>query len=96
MHTKNLSTFTKMVNIAKNENLEYKILYSYHQRNATNGLTEVYKLILCTHLFTITYEENIHPDNTNAINDFIKYNNSSCIKLDFDVKFNSNDCIELK
>lgn len=96
MHTKNLSTFTKMVNIARTEKLEYKILYSYRQRNATNGFTEAYKFILCTHLFTVTYEENLHPDNTNAINDFIKYNNDSCIKLDFDIKFNSNDCIELK
>lgn len=96
MHTKDLSIFTKMVKLAKDQNLEYKILYSYHKRNSTNEFTEVYKLMLCTNLFTVTYEEKLHPDNTYAIKDFINYNEGFCVKLDFDLKFNAENYTELK
>lgn len=96
MKTKDFSIFCKMVNVAKEQNLEYKILYSYHQRNATNDYTEVYKLILCTNLFDVAYEENRIPENTSAIKDFLNDNEDSCIQLDFDFKINSGNDIELK
>ena len=79
MYTDDLSIFTQMVNVAKKQNLEYKILYSYHSRNAANGLTEVYQFMLCTNLFNVYCEERLDPDNTNATKDFIKYNNDSSL-----------------
>lgn len=95
MHTKELRIFTQMTQLAVEQGLEYKILHSYHQRNASNGLTEVYKLILCTNLFTVTYEENLSPENTNAIKGFLAHRNDACVEIPFDVRFNASD-IELK
>lgn len=95
MYTKDLTIFTKMVNIAKDQNLEYRIFYSYHKRNSTNEFTEAYKLMLCTNLFTVTFEENFILENTCAIKDFIKYNADSCIELDFDLNFNKDNSTKL-
>lgn len=97
MKAKNLSVFTKMVKLAKEQNLEYKILYSHYffDKVHTNGKDQTYKLILCTNLFTVTYEENFIPENTNAIKDFIMDNEKSCIELDFKLKINSDNSIEL-
>ena len=95
MYTRDLSIFTQMTQIAKNQNLDYKILYSCHQRNASNGLTEVYKLILCTNLFTVNFESNLAQENTCAIKDFLKYNSDACVELNFDVKFDT-DTAEFK
>ena len=81
MKTKDFSIFTKMVKVAKDQNLEYKILHSYHQKNATNNYTEVYKLVLCMNLFTVAYEETLIPENTSAIKDFLRYNSDSCVHL---------------
>jgi hypothetical protein len=52
MFTKELSIFEKMVKISQEQKLDYKILCSYHKRDATNGLTESYKLMLCTNLYS--------------------------------------------
>lgn len=93
MHTKDFSIFTKMVALAKAQKLEYKILYSYHKRKAANDFTEVYAFVLVTNLFSVTFENNFIPDNTVAINDFIKYND--CIQVDFKIEPNSNG-VELK
>lgn len=93
MRTKDLSIFSKITKLAKDQKLEYKILYSYHQKRSTNGHTESYKFILCTNLFTVTYEESFIPENTDAIKAFI--NNNACIKLDFDIKINTGNDIEL-
>lgn len=95
MYTKDLSIFSKMVKIAKDQNLEYRILYSYHKRGCTNNNSEVYKLMLCTNLFTVSFEEMFEPENTNAIQDFIKHNEDSCIELDFDLNFNKSQCTNL-
>ena len=95
MKTKDLSIFTQMVNIANDQELEYKILYSYSPRLAANGYTESYKLVLCTNLFKVVYSENFVPENTSAIKAFLKYNEDVCIKLDFDIKISSDNDIEL-
>lgn len=95
MRTKDFTIFTKMVKIAKDQNLEYKIFHSYHHKNATNNYTEVYKLVLCTNLFTVAYEETLIPENTSAIKDFLRYNSDSCVQLDFDIKINSGNDVEL-
>lgn len=90
MKAKTLSIFTQMVQVAQNQKLEYKVLYSYHQRNVTNGYTEAYRLLLCTNLFAVYFEENFIPENTSAIKGFLQHNKDSCIKLDFDIKTNIN------
>ncbi len=95
MHTKELTIFTQMTKLVADQGIEYKILHSYHQRKATNGLTEVYKLILCTNLLKVTYEENLSPENTNAIKGFLAHHHDACVEMPFDVRFNSSD-IELK
>lgn len=93
MFTQDFSIFSKMVVLAKTQKLEYKILYSYHQRRAANDSTEVYAFVLATNLFSVTCKKNYTPDNTNAVKDFIKYND--CIQVDFEINPNSNG-IELK
>ena len=96
MFTKDFSIFTKMVKLAKDQELQYKILYSYHQKNVSNGLTEVYDFLLCTNLFNVYCEERLDPDNTNATKDFIKYNNDSCIEVNFEINNKDKNSIELK
>lgn len=97
MKAKNLTVFSKMVKLAKEQNLEYKILYSHYFFNKVHGggQDQTYKMILCTNLFTVTYEENFIPENTNAIKSFITDNEESCIELDFKLKINSDNSIEL-
>lgn len=97
MKTKSLSVFTKMVKLAKEQNLEYKILYSHYffEKARTNGQDQTYKLVLCTNLFTVTYEEDFIPENTDAIKNFIMDNEESCIELNFKLKINSDNSIEL-
>ena len=95
MNTKDLSIFTKMVNVAKEQNLEYRILHSYSHRNTTSNLTESYKLILCTNLFTVTFSGNFEPSNTSAIQRFLEANSDVCVKLDFDIRINTENEVEL-
>ena len=87
-----MSIFIKMVNLAKDLEIEYKILYSYHQRNVTTFYSDTYAFILVTNLFSLTYEENYIPSNTSNVREFIK--NYGCIKVDFIMRPNQN-AIEL-
>lgn len=96
METKSFSIFEQMVELANVQKLEYKILYSYHKRNASNDCTEVYRFILCTNLFTVTYDGILCQEDANGINSFIRTNSEHCIELNFDVSFNKNGGIELK
>lgn len=89
MHTKDFSVFTKMVALAKAQNLEYKILYSHYQRESgSHNIVDEVAFVLTTNLFSLVYDGYKASDYINAIKDFIKYND--CIKVDFKIKFNAN------
>lgn len=91
MHTKDFSIFCKMLNIAKQKNVEYIIMYSYHPISSGN-YPHSYSFVLSTNLFTVTFYKKYEEGNDNAIKDFIRYN--ECIELDFELKFDK-DYIEL-
>lgn len=68
---KNISGLIEMVSIAKQEKLEYKILYSYQKRKCTNNKSENYQLIMYTNLFSVCFEKTFEPHECDGIKDFI-------------------------
>ena len=90
MQATNLSTFSQMTELAKEQNLDYKILYSHHHRRAANNFTEIYTFILCTPLFTVTYSEKLEPENTRGVEEFIRFNSDFCINLNFNIKIDGD------
>lgn len=92
MLTKDFSIFTKMVDITKEQKIDYKIFYSYRTRNTTSKNTELYNLILCSTLYTISFNGNLNIEDSKAIQNFLQEND--CINLECDIKINNNQ-IEL-
>lgn len=91
MYTTDFSIFTKMVNIAKQKNLEYIIMYSYHPISSGN-YPHSYSFVLSTNLFEVALKKKCEEGNDTAIKDFIRYN--ECVELDFDMRIDKNS-IEL-
>jgi hypothetical protein len=91
MYTIDFSIFTKMVNIAKQKNLEYIIMYSYHSISSGN-YPHSYSFLLSTNLFEVSFKRKFEEGNDNAVRDFIRHN--ECVELDFDMKI-EKDNVEL-
>ena len=91
MIAKDFSTFTQMVDVAKQKDLEYIIMYSYHSSNSTN-YPHSYSFILATNLFIVTFNKKYGDGNDDAVRNFIQCND--CTQLDCDIRINS-DQIEL-
>lgn len=91
MYTTDFTIFTQMVNIAKQKNLDYIIMYSYHPINSYN-YHHSYSFILSTNLFTVACKKKFEDGNDNAVRGFIQHND--CIKLDCDIR-TEKDNIEL-
>lgn len=95
MHTSKFNIFNKMVNIAKQKNLNYVIMYSYNF--ITKGSYPYsYNFILSTELFTVSFRRKYKEDDETimAIKEFIKHND--CIELDCKITINEdNNNIEL-
>lgn len=91
MYTKDFSIFTQMVNVAKQKNLDYIIMYSYHPINSDN-YPHSYSFILSTNLFTVAFKKKFEEGNDNAVRGFIQHND--CVELDCDMKI-EKDNIEL-
>lgn len=77
------------------DNIIYYISESYREI-ASNDCTEVYRFILCTNLFTVTYDGTLCQEDAYDINSFLRINSEHCVELNFDVSFNKNGGIELK
>lgn len=88
MFTKEFSILNRMTEITKEQNLDYKILYSYKQINRTNNHTESYSVMLCTSLYTVTFTKNFEPNDTFTIKQFLDNNNA--ISLNCEIRISDN------
>ncbi len=91
MYTTDFSIFTQMVNMAKQKNLDYIIMYSYHPINNGN-YPHSYSFILSTNLFTVAFKKKFEEGNDNAVRGFIQHND--CVEIDCDMRI-EKDSIEL-
>ena len=91
MYTTDFSIFTQMVNVAKQKNLDYIIMYSYHPINSGN-YPHSYSFVLSTNLFTVAFKKKFEECNDNAIRGFIQHND--CVELNCDIRI-EKDNIEL-
>ena len=91
MYTTDFSIFTQMVNVAKQKNLDYIIMYSYHLSN-NNNYPHFYSFVLSTNLFTVAFEKKFGEGKDNAIKGFLQHND--CVELDCGMRI-EKDSIEL-
>ena len=94
MKTRDFNVFKEMVSVADRENMEYKLLYSYKERNATNGHTEAYTLLLCTTFFKVICSKNFTEEESTEVRNFLINNNG--IRLNCTISENADGNIELK
>ena len=91
MYTTDFSIFTQMVNMAKQKNLDYIIMYSYHSISG-GKYSHSYSFVLSTNLFNVTFKKKFEEGNDNAVRGFIQHND--CVKLNCDMII-EKDCVEL-
>lgn len=88
MYTRDFNIFMKMVDIAKQKELDYVIMYSYHIDEKSQYLHS-YSFILSTNLFEVSIDKRVKNGDNIIIENFIR--NNDCIKLDFRITLNTQN-----
>lgn len=96
MYTKKLSAFSEMVKVAKEQNLDYRILFSKRQRPYTaKGILNTYTLILCTSLFKVSFSKNDSEEPLTDIDNFVRNNHDKIVEVNSKIECDAKGNIEL-